>query len=88
MECLESNKICTVKKCKICVLDDCKETFKMIDYNEKQLYEKKMNLIINQLEEQCKNCSFLEVIDLDKQVVRCAYLVKDKCLIEKTNKKS
>lgn len=81
MECLETNKICTIKKCKICVLDDCKETFKMIDYNEKQLYEKKMNLIINQLEEQCKNCSFLEVIDLDKQIIRCAYRVK-RCLLK------
>lgn len=26
--------------------------------------------------------SFLEVINLDKQIVRCPYLVKNKCLIK------
>lgn len=82
MECLETNKICTVKKCKICALENCKETLNMIDYNEKRLYEKKLKLIREQLPISCRDCSFLEVINLDKQVVRCAYLVKDKCLIK------
>lgn len=54
----------------------------MIDYNEKRLYEKKLKLIREQLPITCRDCSFLEVINLDKQVVRCAYLVKDKCLIK------
>lgn len=76
MECLETNKICTVKKCKVCILDNCKETLRMIDYNEKRLYEKKMNLIREQLPIICCNCSFLEIIDLDKQIVRCPYMIK------------
>lgn len=81
MECLETNKICTVKKCKVCVLENCKETLNMIDYNEKQMKEKKMNLIREQLPTSCRNCSFLEVIDLDKQVVRCSYMIK-RCMLK------
>lgn len=81
MECLERNKICTVKKCKVCILDNCEETSRMIDYNEKRLYEKKMNLIREQLPISCRSCSFLEVIDLDKQVVRCSYMIK-RCMLK------
>ena len=84
MECLETGKICPTNnlKCKQCKLEDCRRVIEMIDYDEKRLYEKKLKLIREQLPINCRDCSFLEVIDLDKQVVRCAYLVKDKCLIK------
>ena len=84
MECLETGKICPTNnlKCKQCKLEDCRRVIEMIDYDEKRLYEKKLKLIREQLPINCRDCSFLEVINLDKQVVRCAYLVKDKCLIK------
>lgn len=84
MECLETGKICPTNnlKCKQCKLEDCRKVLEMIDYNEKRLYKKKLKLIREQLPINCRSCSFLEVINLDKQVVRCAYLVKDKCLIK------
>lgn len=84
MECLETGKICPTNnlKCKQCKFEDCRKVLEMIEYNEKRLYEKKLKLIREQLPSTCKDCSFLEVINLDKQVVRCAYLVKDKCLIK------
>lgn len=84
MECLETGKICPTNnlKCKQCKFEDCRKVLEMIDYNEKRLYKKKLKLIREQLPISCRDCSFLEVINLDKQVVRCAYLVKDKCLIK------
>ncbi len=81
--CLEKNKVCSVQgqKCNNCKLDDCRRTIEMIE-TEEQIEEKwKMKLIKNQLSEQCKNCSFLEVIDINKQIVRCPYLIKDRCIL-------
>ena len=54
----------------------------MIETQEERDSKWKRKLINVQLPEQCKNCSFLEVIDLDRQIVRCPYLVKNKCLIK------
>ena len=54
----------------------------MIETQEEREDKWKRKLIKVQLQEQCKNCSFLEVINLDKQIVRCPYLVKNKCLIK------
>lgn len=83
-KCLIDNKVCpaTNKKCKNCSLEDCKRTIEMIETQEESEDRWKRKLIDVQLPEQCRSCSFLEVIDLDKQIVRCPYLVKNKCLIE------
>jgi len=72
----------TRKKCKECKLDDCKRTIEMIETQEEREEKWKRKLINVQLSEQCQECSFLEVINLDKQIVRCPYLVKNKCLIK------
>lgn len=84
MECLETGKICPANnlKCKYCKLDECRSVLEMIDYNEKRLYKKKLKLIREQLPINCRDCSFLEVINLDKQKVYCPYMVKDKCLMK------
>lgn len=84
MKCLETNQICSEgnRKCKECKLKDCKETLNMIDYDDKKLKEKKLKLLKEQLPIRCQSCSFLEVINLDKQIVKCPYLVKNKCLIK------
>lgn len=83
-QCLIDNKVCpaTNKRCKNCSLEDCKRTIEMIETQEEREEKWKRKLIKVQLQEQCKNCSFLEVINLDKQIVRCPYLVKNKCLIK------
>lgn len=84
IQCLIDNKICPNgnKKCKVCKFDTCEEVLNMIDEEQKYEDVAKLNQIKNELPEQCKNCSFLEVIDLDNQVVRCPYLVKNQCLIK------
>lgn len=83
-KCLIDNKVCpaTNKRCKNCSLEDCKRIIEMIEIQEERDSKWKRKLINVQLPEQCKNCSFLEVIDLDRQIVRCPYLVKNKCLIK------
>lgn len=83
-KCLIDNKVCAVQgqKCKDCKLDDCRKVIEMIETQEESEDNWKRKLIDVQLPEQCRSCSFLEVIDLDKQIVRCPYLVKNKCLIE------
>ena len=83
-QCLIDNKVCPIqgKKCKECKLDDCKRTIDMIEEEQKYNEKWKLKQIKSELPEQCKNCSFLEVINLDEQIVRCPYLVKNKCLIK------
>lgn len=84
VQCLIDNKVCpaTNKRCKNCSLEDCKRTIEMIETQEEREDKWKRKLINVQLPEQCKNCSFLEVINLDEQIVRCPYRVKERCLIK------
>lgn len=83
-QCLIDNKVCpaTNKRCKNCSLEDCKRTIEMIETQEEREEKWKRKLIKVQLQEQCKNCSFLEVINLDEQIVRCPYRIKERCLIK------
>ena len=83
-KCLINNKVCPAanKRCKNCSLEDCKRTIEMIETQEESEDNWKRKLIDVQLPEQCRSCSFLEVINLDKQIVRCPYLVKNRCLIK------
>lgn len=84
IQCLINNKICSNanKRCKNCVFDECKEVINMNEEEQKHKDNDKLKQIKNELPEQCKSCSFLEVINLDKQIVRCPYLVKERCLIK------
>ena len=83
-QCLIDNKVCAVQgqKCKECKLDDCRKVIEIIETQEEREDKWKRKLINVQLPEQCRSCSFLEVINLDKKIVRCHYLVKNKCLIK------
>ena len=83
-QCLIDNKVCsaTNKRCKNCSLEDCKRIIEMIEIQEERDSKWKRKLINVQLPEQCKNCSFLEVINLDEQIVRCPYRIKERCLIK------
>ena len=86
IQCLIDNKICPNgnKKCKICKFDTCEGILDMIDEEQKYENNYKLKQIKNELPEQCKNCSFLEVINLDKQIVRCPYRIRERCLIKKS----
>lgn len=83
-QCLIDNKVCSVQgqKCKYCKLDDCRRTVEMIEEEQKYKDNYKLKQIKNELPDECKQCSILEIIDLDNQIVRCPYLVKNKCLIK------
>lgn len=88
-QCLIDNKICAEgnKKCKQCKLDDCRRTIQMMEDEEKYIDIGYMNKLKESLPEQCKNCSFLVVINLKRQKVYCPYRIKEKCILkEKTNK--
>ena len=65
-QCLIDNKVCPIQG----------------ETQEEREEKWKRKLINVQLSEQCQDCSFLEVINLDEQIVRCPYLVKNKCLIK------
>ena len=53
----------------------------MIETQEEREEKWKRKLINVQLPEQCENCSFLEIIDLDKQIVRCPYRINERCVL-------
>lgn len=82
--CLKDNKVCsnTNRRCKECVFDECKEVIKMDEEIQKYEDLDKLDKLNKELPEQCKNCSFLEIINLDKKIVRCPYMIKDRCLIK------
>ena len=82
-KCLETNIVCSNsnKQCKNCKLDDCKNTFKMIDRLENKEYDFKIEKIKAQLPKMCKDCSLLQILNLDKQLVYCPYRLKERCLL-------
>lgn len=82
--CLKDNKVCsnTNKRCKECVFDECKEVIKMEEEIQKYEDLDKLEKLNKELPEQCKNCSFLEVINLNKKIVYCPYMIKDRCLLK------
>lgn len=94
-KCLETNIVCSNsnKQCKNCKLDECKNTFKMIDRLENKEYDFKIEKIKAQLPKMCKDCSLLQILNLDKQLVYCPYRLKERCLLseyetEKKEKKT
>lgn len=84
-KCLETNVVCSNsnKQCKNCKLDECKNTFKMIDRLENKEYDFKIEKIKAQLPKMCKDCSLLQILNLDKQLVYCPYRLKERCLLKK-----
>lgn len=84
LPCIKSKEVCsnTNKRCKECVFDECKEVINMNE--EEQKYEdlENMRKLKKDLPEQCKNCSFLEVINSREGKVYCPYMIKERCLIK------
>lgn len=81
-QCLIDKKICSEqnRKCKQCRLNDCKEAIKMIE--DEQKYEElyKLKELRKRLPNSCKDCSFLEIVNLDKEQVYCSYMIK-RCVL-------
>lgn len=82
MKCLEDGKVCgSIKKCKDCAFDDCRNTLKVLEEMKKKKEDMRLKSINRQLADSCKNCSILQILDIDKQKLYCPYLVKRECLI-------
>ena len=54
----------------------------MLDIQEKNIQKEKLQRLKRNLPEQCRNCSFLEIIDLDHLEVKCFYKIKEKCILK------
>lgn len=86
MKCLKNdNKICsnTNKKCKECILDDCKKLMSTIEFYERKQEEIRLNRLKRQLPLECVNCTLLEIINIDKEKVKCFYRINNRCILEK-----
>ncbi|MCI8309087.1 MAG: hypothetical protein HFJ45_02525 [Clostridia bacterium] len=85
MECLITNEVCPKnnKKCKICKLSDCQNTFKIIEEAEKMWFkteEQKFQEEIGKEYPECKGCSFL--VKRNDNKVYCFYRVKERCILK------
>lgn len=60
----------------------------MIEEEQKWIDKDNLKKLKSKLPEECRDCSFLEIINLRMQKVHCAYRINNKCLIvkKKTNK--
>lgn len=81
-ECLITNEVCIRKKCKICTFDTNKEVLNMLEIQERNIRKEQLEKLNKNLPEQCKNCSFLEVLDLKHMKVKCFYRVKEGCILK------
>lgn len=80
-QCLITNEVCKIKKCKVCTYNSCKEVLNMLDIQEKHIRKKQLEKLKRNLPEQCRNCSFLEVLDLKNTKVKCFYRIK-RCMLK------
>lgn len=82
MKCLEDKKVCgSIKKCEHCIFDDCRHTLEVLEMMKKKKEDIRLKSIKRQLADSCKNCSMLQILNIDKQRLYCPYLVKRECLI-------
>lgn len=85
IECLLSDKVCsnTNKKCKECILDDCKKTLLAIEEEEKMWFLTEEEILKKQIKREypeCSDCPFWE--KRDKNTIYCFYRSKDECLLK------
>jgi len=82
MKCLEDGKICgKIQKCKDCIFDDCRKTLEVLEEMKKKKEDVRLKSIKRQLSDSCKNCSMLQILDINKEKIYCPYLIKRECLI-------
>lgn len=79
--CFKNTKVCIKNnKCSICFLDVSPN--KCVELYEMENLKFKIKIIKDQLPKQCKNCNFLQILNVDKQIVYCPYMIKDRCIIK------
>ena len=82
-ECLVEDRICSEqnRRCKECHLRNCKEKIKVLEEEQKneELYQ--LVKLKKQLPKQCRNCSFLTIVNLKRGIVYCPYMIKV-CMIQ------
>ena len=82
MKCLEDGKVCgSIKKCEHCTFDDCRKTIEVLEEMKKKKEDLRLKSIKRQLADSCKNCSMLQILNLEKQRLYCPYNVAGECLI-------
>lgn len=90
MKCLETGKVCPNNnfKCKVCKLEDCKNTIEAIEEEQRMLWKSKEQHFEEEFIKkypQCavngKICSHLEVLNMNTGKVRCPYMINKKCVI-------
>ncbi len=59
----------------------------MIEDEQKWIDKDNLEKLRKKLPEECKNCNFLEIVNLRTQKVHCAYRINNRCLIEKKKTK-
>lgn len=82
MKCLETNEVCTVKKCKQCKFDTCKEVIKMIETQEEREDRIAIKKLKEDLPEECKKCTIINILDPKNEKVYCPYRINDKCVLK------
>lgn len=82
MKCLDDNRVCgKCLKCEVCIFDDCRKTLEVLEMREKQMEDMRLKRIKRQLHELCEDCSMLQILNADKELLYCPYLVNRECLI-------
>ena len=81
--CLLDNKICSKhnQRCETCMLDDCKETIRMIETHEQRIRRIQEENIRKQLPASCRKCNFIEFVSIKEKKLYCPYMIKD-CIIK------
>ncbi len=89
-QCLIDNKVCSEqnRKCKVCKLNSCQEVEQMIEDEQKWIDKSNLEKLKKELPDECKNCSFLEIVNLTRQKVHCAYRIKNRCILEYRGKEN
>jgi hypothetical protein len=81
--CLIDDKVCSEQhlRCKECHLNDCKRVIEMIETQEQRIRKMQEENIRKCLPPRCRDCRFLEFIDIRNKKLYCPYKIKD-CLIK------
>lgn len=53
----------------------------MIEDEQKYIDKENLKKLRSKLPEECKNCSMLQIVNLTRQKVYCAYRIKNRCLL-------
>lgn len=83
-KCLIDNIICPEqnRRCDVCKLNSCAEVMKMLDDELKYIDKSNLAKLKKNLPKECRECRFLEIINLTQHRVYCPYRVNNRCLIE------